>query len=229
MTISSNLLIQVPASKGADIQPLNERYILVSLDTTESEEGTGQSTISKAPTPFGHVSDHVTDDGVTLTITGLISNTPMVFEDWSWTRAADAINAIERIRRDGVLVSVTTGLRTYNNLIITKFKWTRSGPPKTSVQVSLDFQQVATYTPEMTLVDPEVLREPEHRRTDCAWVCGGGEGELSSVNDGDGDVVGGKDLDVESSLAAAGADFLGLDVAGQGGYQLAETLMSGGL
>lgn len=175
---SANTIMSLPANHGAQMTPIDERYVVITLDETDSENFSGSTDVSKASVPRGTISDHATDNGRTLSIEGLITCTPMVFAEWDWNRMKNLIDKIEQVRRDVIPVTITTGLMTYPKMVLTKTSFSRSGRPSTSCKISLELQEVREYTPDTTLVDPEVLREPERRRSapsnEC--VCGG-EGE----------------------------------------------------
>lgn len=122
----------------------------VEFDAVLSESHGGTNEITKHPVETGaDITDHIRRQPETLALTGVISNTPLVFLA-SLTekpdRAERGYQALKKIKDDGTLVRVLTTLREYDNMVIQSMTVNRD--VQTGNIVKADLQLVEIFTAE---------------------------------------------------------------------------------
>ncbi len=128
-----------------------------------------------------NISDHARPKPITLTIDGLISNTPVSLEQAKRVRqltgfefvstapsesktrspgyAEQAFSLLENLRTQGALLSVVTPMRSYDNLVITSLSVPQSARTGEALSFKLSLKQIRLVSNNIT--DEVVTREPK--------------------------------------------------------------------
>lgn len=95
------------------------RVGVVELDVTLTENHTFNSRATNFPVETGgDVTDHIINDPDILTLSGIVSDTPLNIFSF-FTRSIDAFNRLVDLHERRVPVTVVTGLKVYQNMVMT--------------------------------------------------------------------------------------------------------------
>jgi hypothetical protein len=131
------------------------------FDCTVSENHESDATITTHPLDTGaSLGDHMFVNPRTLTVVGIVSNTPLYlltadpFSASPNARRVNALAMLERLQDDGVLFDVQTGLKLYQNMALKNIQTPddkkNAGWGKFTLklqQVTVSSTQIATYAP----------------------------------------------------------------------------------
>lgn len=124
----------------------------VELDASLNEGHSSTADVTQFPVEEGaDITDHVRIKPETLSITGVVTNTPLIFLASlreSPTRAEEAYGKLRDILRAREPVSVITSLRQYENMVLTSMKTSRDASTGSVVNVQLDFQEIIVASSE---------------------------------------------------------------------------------
>lgn len=201
--------IRAPAAYGTGVYSFEE-FIFIDLDVTTSEQYTHSSTLSKSPIPGSNVSDHITDTGVTINITGFVVDTPNSYLEWRSGRGMDIIDQLNDMRREAIPVTVFTGLGSWSNMLITQLSYERSGDPSTRIRVSLTFEQYRTYIPTLTEIDAGLLESPRRASADAGVDPSALDAAAQAEEAAKGAQEQSSFARISDALSAQGIDFEGL-------------------
>lgn len=153
---------------------------LLQFDATTSEIHTGTATVPEHAIEGGLMSDHKRADMATLSIEGVVSNTPIdepgpsgygfltgptLSEkgDWSeaFDRVGDVMATLERLRSEPTLVTVFTKHRTYPRMTVVAV----TAPRETRGSIRFQVELVEVRVVRTSLVDSPEPREPRGSRT----------------------------------------------------------------
>jgi hypothetical protein len=130
----------------------------VQLDASLNETHSGSVDVTQHPVEEGaDITDHVRIKPETLSITGIVSNTPLIFLASlreSPTRAEEAYEKLRDILRTREPISVITTLRQYENMVLTSMQTNRDASTGNVVNVTLNFQEIIIASSE-TVAAPE--------------------------------------------------------------------------
>jgi hypothetical protein len=125
---------------------------LLQVDVSESEMHAGEVEVTDHPVEQGaNISDHMRPKPRTLTVTGMISNTPIVdnsngnagpFTEGQPGPAEAAYNLLEARRIAGKLHTVITKLNTYQNLALTYVSEPRDASSGDALEFTLNFKEI---------------------------------------------------------------------------------------
>lgn len=146
-----------------------DSYTAIVLDVTEHESYEATAALSDHPVERGvNISDHVRANPDTITLEAMISNTPIVSPadqpsgsvrpatitvggvpvrvntlQWAtpFDRARSADTLFNALLHDGALLRVTTGLRTMESMVLTRYSADRTAATGSSLPVVLEFRQ----------------------------------------------------------------------------------------
>ena len=114
----------------------------ISLDATLSEYHTFTARATKFPLENGSfVSDHVEVDPIRLNIKGIVSDTPLsLLSDFN--RSIDNFNRLTRLFESKAIISVITGIRVYQNMVMTSLNIPRDVETGQSLTFEIDLQEM---------------------------------------------------------------------------------------
>ncbi len=149
----------------------------IEFDATTREQHTGETRLTEHPVEEGSaVSDHALDQPDTLTLDVIISNNPIVLlaslnaqpikaGGDPKTRAEEAYEEFDRLKRTAATLIVTTKLRTYEDMILVGLSTTRDASSDEILQITLSFREFRKATVEFERVrapDDTVSSEPSN-------------------------------------------------------------------
>ncbi len=123
------------------------------LDVTVSESPEMTNRITKNPIEDGSsIADHVIQDPDVLTLEGIVTDDPIRFLSGirdlaerglgSLTRSQSAFELIEKLKKEATVITVITGLKTYENMIISRFNPRRDNTTGFSLRFTLVLEQI---------------------------------------------------------------------------------------
>lgn len=114
----------------------------VVLDATVSEDHSFSSRVTNFPVEGGRIiSDHIINDPDRLTITGIVTDTPLsIFP--SFNRSIEAFNQLINIHRRRERISVVTGINIYTDMVMTSFQVPRNIQSGQSLSFVIELQKV---------------------------------------------------------------------------------------
>lgn len=114
----------------------------ISLDATLSEDHSFTAKATQFPLENGSfVSDHVEVAPIRLNIRGVISDTPLnVLSDFN--RSIDNFNRLTRLFETKAVLSVITGIRVYQNMVMTSLNVPRDVETGQSLTFEIDLQEM---------------------------------------------------------------------------------------
>lgn len=139
-------------SQLVNIQDQDTAQILLTVDVSESETHAGEVDATDHPVEQGaNITDHLRPKPRTLSITGLVSNTPIVdnsngdagpFPMDQPGPAEAAYSMLEARRTAGKLHIVSTKLNTYQNMALISVSEPRDDKSGDALQFTLSFKEV---------------------------------------------------------------------------------------
>ncbi len=145
----------------------------VELDASLNETHSSSVDVTQHPVEDGaDITDHVRIKPETISITGVVTNTPLIFLASfreSPTRAEEAYETMRELLRNREPISVITTLRQYDNMILTNMQTSRDARTGNVVQCTLNFQEIIIANSE-TVEAPE----PEAGSASSAGAVNGG-------------------------------------------------------
>jgi len=158
--------VRVSQRVGANLRTLLE------FDVVLSEAPTTELDVTDHPIERGSdITDHLRLRPLTLDMTALVSNRPIEFlasqgigirGGSPLERAEDAYREITRWQSEGLLLTIKTTLRTYENLILQRATPTRDAANGQVLRVSLSFREI--FTAETKFDKVPVTEQPQQRR-----------------------------------------------------------------
>ena len=159
----------------------------VVLDATTTETHTGTAQVTDHPVEDGaDISDHIIQQPDQIDIVGIVTNTPIGIVErignilagaesggpagaasaaFDPERAEDAYNVLRELKDTGTLVTITTKLRTYENMAITRVSVSRDARTGDAVPLAISAREVRTVEGLAVIIDPAVLRaKPTNNR-----------------------------------------------------------------
>lgn len=119
---------------------------LWTMDLTNSESFDQKIDVSTQPTSSRFsITDHSTIQPLTLTLDGMISETPLselVDRFFARNRRETQVDRLLKLARDGYLFQVQTGLTIYENMAITSASISRDNSTGQAINISISLQQV---------------------------------------------------------------------------------------
>ena len=112
------------------------------LDVTVSEDHHYVSRVTQFPIENGRIiTDHVINEPETLSLTGIVSDSPLAILS-SFNRSTDAFNRLIRIHELKERITVVTGIKVYENMIMTSLNVPRNVETGQSLSFVMEFQKV---------------------------------------------------------------------------------------
>ena len=154
-------LSQNRATAGTQI--IDDNGEVWTFDATVNEQHKRSADLSKHPVPImrdsnvREVVDHVLVNEPTLSIRGVITNTPLSGST-DGERAKRTFDVMNQLLEERRVVTVVTGLKSYSNMILTKVDVDRSRPMHGIVPV-VEFERVRFATLEIVPVPADVIAQ----------------------------------------------------------------------
>jgi hypothetical protein len=146
------------------------------LEATVSTNHEASATIVKHPIESGsNISDHISDEPDVVQIEGVVSNTPVlalaslraepsVPGGSPETRAEDAYEFLRRIKRRGLITTLVTKLRDYQNMAISKLTVPQDKDTSNIAALSIVFEEIFVAVTD-TVDAPEPVNESRKPRS----------------------------------------------------------------
>jgi hypothetical protein len=134
----------------------------VELDASITEGHSFDTVITDHPVEAGaNVSDHVRLVPSRLKISGIVSNQPLSLTQINLnpTRADEAFATLLSYQEDAQLLTVTTTLQVYEDMLLKSLSVTRDKDTGNIVAMDLDFQQVVTVESSFAAVAPKDTKQ----------------------------------------------------------------------
>lgn len=114
----------------------------IALDATLSEDHQYSARVTNFPVENGLiVSDHIINDPIKLTVVGLVSDTPLNILLGS-NRSVDAFNRLIQIFQKKEIITVITGVKVYQNMVLTALNVPRGVESGQSLTFNMQFQRI---------------------------------------------------------------------------------------
>lgn len=112
------------------------------LDATLNEDHNYISRVTQFPIESGEIiSDHIINEPETLSLSGIVSDSPLLFLS-SFNRSTDAFNRLVRIHELKERITVVTGIKVYENMVMTSLSVPRNAESGQSLAFSMEFQKI---------------------------------------------------------------------------------------
>jgi len=154
------VLVRQRAAKGASITDSLLRSF--EFDVTDSENHEWSADVTDHEIEDGSpITDHIQLKQRTLTLSGVVSNTPLdASEATPANRAVLSLQGLEEMFERRELFTVVTGLKAYDNMAITSVATPRDTTvSRNEVRVNLNLKQLKLASPEYVRIDPALLAE----------------------------------------------------------------------
>jgi hypothetical protein len=114
----------------------------VFLDATLLETHESTSVATSFPIEDGSfISDYIINNPETLQITGLVTDTPLSFFS-GFNRSITAFNELLRAQKNKELLNVVTGVKIYENMVLTSINVPRDSQTGSSLTFNISLQKV---------------------------------------------------------------------------------------
>lgn len=114
----------------------------VVLDAVLTEDHVYNSRVTNYPVEDGRIiSDHIINEPDTLQITGVVSDTPLSFLA-PFNRSVNAFQRLVEIHNRREFITVVTGIKVYDNMVLTSLQVPRNVNSGQSLTFTMDFQKV---------------------------------------------------------------------------------------
>lgn len=137
----------------------------IQLDATVSENHQYKSNLTQHPIETGgNVADHIYHDPVKLTMEGEVTNTPVsIFSILGGIsdRRIEAFEQLIELRNARQLVTVVTGLKVYENLVIVGLTFPRDNRTGRRLQFTADFESAEFVASQIVGTVPEKVAAPQ--------------------------------------------------------------------
>lgn len=130
----------------------------IELDCTITERHSHRATPTRQPVEDGaKVSDHVIQEPDGLTLDGLWTDTPNGGERAQVARSKELYLALVTLKERGEPVDVVTGLRVYQNMIVTGIDTHKDARTGFAVPVSITLEPIRIAQQQTTQIPPDVI------------------------------------------------------------------------
>ena len=143
-------------------------WAYVNFDASLKEEHHEKVTTTSYPVEYGvSISDHAYREPTTLNLSVLVSNTPIspaaiaeLKQSPTTTRHIEKYDALRRIMFDRELVSVLTGFRWYENMMIVNVSVPRdAGISRNSSIIDISLKEIITVSTDSVYVDSSLMAD----------------------------------------------------------------------
>jgi len=171
-----------------------EGVVELEADLTISESHQRGADVTTHPVESGAtISDHVILQPERLSLEGFVTDTPAAVFAANQGRTQDAFDTLEELWREGDTVTIVTGRKTYENMVIVDLQLPRERP--TSMNFSMELQHITVVETETAQIagggDPAnaadqdtadlASQEVDAGRQPAAEASGAASGQMQSV------------------------------------------------
>ncbi|MCW1825694.1 hypothetical protein OLZ31_02330 [Enterobacter asburiae] len=153
----------LPRNPGDDFLMLDPYFGILEFDVVEQEPHDWTRDITTNPVEGGSpIADHIIRQPKKLSVTGMISNTPVrgiisrIEGEPPKDNVREAIALLENFYNSNELLTVYTRDIVYENMLITSISIPRRTEDGTAINFSMDFQQVNIVTTATTKLPPGI-------------------------------------------------------------------------
>lgn len=149
------ILIKPPAAHGASIKAQNTAFV---FDATPSDTHEQSAAISNYPVETGvDITNHVRPLPFTLKLVARLSATPMSEDEQEPDRLRKKHEELLELAQTGAVFRMVTGLKAYDEMVISDYKATRSQELGQSLDCTLTLQQIRRVEPAEVDIPAQIL------------------------------------------------------------------------
>lgn len=137
--------------QGKIIQRVAINDVLLDASITETHQGDAEVTEHPIETG-GNIVDHVRPKAETLTLEGIISNTPIAQGKHEEDTVQGNYNRLRAMKDEGQLLTIRTRLRTYANMVMTSFQVPRNAQTGDVLRFTATFKQIRFVTNQTAMI-----------------------------------------------------------------------------
>jgi len=136
------------------------------FDAGFSESPTDEAEVTRHPVEDGaDITDHVQDLPARLSLVVGLTNSPLPEQGpMAKNRDLDLYLELLDVKRRGELLQVVTGLRVYDNMVLTRVAPTRTARSGQALEINIDFEEVKLTTTETVDIPPAQQRRRAGRQ-----------------------------------------------------------------
>lgn len=156
------LSLLLGGQRYSGIKRQGETDFAFSLDAVLSESHRFRSRVTTFPVESGSViSDHVINEPEEITLTGHVTNTPIQLLGGALSGAVNddrvqtAFDVLTALHEDSALVTVVSGLKVYEDMLITSLYFPRDRRTGQAIEFTVTMQKIVTAVFESTLMPDE--------------------------------------------------------------------------
>lgn len=162
MAEASEAVIKPAAQFGASFTDADDLVLIA--DATTSEEHDDTARVSSHPVEASQnggtmITDHVEIMPRRVRMACVWTNTPLNEKQAAIDRAQRAYDQLQAWHRGRRLVTVTTGVKVYQNMVLTSLKFPRDARTGQSVRLLLEFEEVVLVSSAEVAVPAEAISE----------------------------------------------------------------------
>ncbi|MCG8433494.1 MAG: hypothetical protein MJA83_05640 [Gammaproteobacteria bacterium] len=143
--------VQIGVGVGGDFLPAGA----IEFDASVNEDHEAENDVTEFPVEEGaDITDHIRPRPESITINGIVSNTPLTLLPIEPRRAEEAYDKLKTIKDTGQLVSIVTSLRRYDNMAITSLSVVRNAQNGNVVNATVRLREVFLAQTETVIPEP---------------------------------------------------------------------------
>lgn len=139
---------------------------ILTLDASVSQSHSRTANVTSHPVEEGaDVVDHVRSEPVTLSITGILSATPLGAETDPWSgRETDGWAVLEDVIQARQPVTIITSLRSYDNMVLTSLSTVRERGVR-AIHPQIEAREIRIVQAATTALPPEQVKRTAQKAT----------------------------------------------------------------
>jgi hypothetical protein len=154
------LLVKPPATSGAKIVEILS-FTIFNFDVTTSEQHKHSVDWTKNPVETGlEVTDNAVVQPDELTLSGVISDTPLGLTVPLPDRAQSSYDTLLRLKDQKLLVTVVTGIKVYQDMGISGVTLQRDPKNGQAIRPTVTFRKIRIVNSVTIAIPPEILAPP---------------------------------------------------------------------
>lgn len=153
--VFSRVLFKPQGTQAVPGQFVRAPLVSIEVDCTISEQHSGEMEVTDHPVESGtNITDHVRRKPETLTVEGIVTDTPILSESernaagpvrkGEATRSKAAFLALRALRDSGQPVTVVTPLNTYDSMVMTSLVFPRDAETGEAIKFTAQFKEIRT-------------------------------------------------------------------------------------
>lgn len=158
-----------------------EGVVTLQAELTMDETYDLSSTVTGYPVEDGvEIGDHIIRQPIGVTVTGIVTDNPVIVDSDAKGAVQDAFLTIERLWKESQPLTLVTSMKRYKNMVLTNASLPRNRME--AMEFTLDFQQITIVKPETAEV-PDIKVEPLRDRASGRRNAGRQQGTNPSAED----------------------------------------------